>query len=63
MMRDIYSMKEYIRKELEEIEDFGTLHDIFCSVIRKKGLTYQAIRRARIREAASQMKIDFPRTR
>ena len=63
MVRDIYDMKEYVRKELEGIEDYGTLHDMFCTVLHHHSIPYIAVRRARLREDALQMKMFRPGAR
>ena len=57
MVRDIYDPREYLRKELEEIEDEGTLHSMYCAVLRNKGIRYGAVREARLRQNARQITI------
>lgn len=57
MVRDIYSMKEYLMKELEGIEDRGTLHEILCTVLEWKGIPYMTVRRAYLRGREKQLPI------
>lgn len=50
-----YDLREYLQKELEGIDDYGTLHELFCTLLHHRGVPYGTLRRARLREQASQL--------
>lgn len=56
-MHDLSGMKEYVRKELEGIEDHRTLIELYCTVLRFNNITYMSVRRAMLRERAHQTTI------
>lgn len=62
MIVDIYDMREYVRRELEDLEDFHTLHDLFCTVLRHRGIPYGTLRRGWLRMTGSQLNLFTTRT-
>lgn len=57
MLIDLYDMKEYIRHELDDISDSGTIHELFCTVLEHNGISYIAFRRARLLDMCRQLSI------
>lgn len=57
MIRDVYDMREYIQRELEGIEDYGLLHEIFCRVLRHRCIPYLRVREAEARQRAAQFRL------
>ena len=57
MVLDIYDMRRYIQKELDGIDDYATVHELFCAVLHHHCIPYIKVRTARLRQDSLQYKM------